>query len=309
MNKTFEIILRQRVPLARVFVFVADITVEGQMQSELQRYLSVLVPRGFSFDNIVTGVKGILQQRNYIVNWVLNRFGDLQHVVSMDEDLDELLYKVPTRILKSGGEVGVLKPLEVGGLDAWIAHASESMLKFNCFIWSLNTSANPYYMRSDTIGTSNGMINGYFYGFRVRADTPELLPQFKSASEDRERSVRYFAKDGILLRYKMYAAKTKPFLNSGGLQDEYESSLSLRKADEREGHRMIEAAFPLLYTIKSRQARRMVHTMDGGFKRMNSSKSIAERGSRTDLQPRTRDADKRHGSVTRSPSKRHRHGI
>ena len=71
-------------------------------------------------------------------------------------------------------------------------------------------------------GTSNGNINDYFYEFRVRADTPELLPHFKSASEDRERSVRYLAKD------------------------EYEGSLSLRKADEREGQRMIEAAFPPL---------------------------------------------------------------
>ena len=122
-------------------------------------------------------------------------------------------------------------------------------------------------------GTSNGNINDYFYEFRVRADTPELLPHFKSASEDRERSVRYLAKD------------------------EYEGSLSLRKADEREGQRMIEAAFPLLYANKSRQARRMVHTMDGGFKRMNSSKSIVQHGLRSDLQPRSRGEGRRKGQA------------
>eukprot|EP00930_Biecheleria_cincta_P003104 TRINITY_DN104039_c0_g1_i1.p1 TRINITY_DN104039_c0_g1~~TRINITY_DN104039_c0_g1_i1.p1 ORF type:complete len:680 (+),score=60.59 TRINITY_DN104039_c0_g1_i1:48-2087(+) len=301
-DKTFDVILRQRVPLERVFVFVAGVTVEGQTQSESQRYLGVLVPKGLPADHVVTGVKGILQQRNYIVDWVLSRFGDLTHVVSMDDDLDELLYKVPTRIDRRGGEVGVLRPLEVGGLDAWIAHASKAMLKYNCYIWSLNTSANPYYMRSDTIGTGNGMINGYFYGFRVRANTPELLPQFKSASEDRERSVRYFAKDGILLRYKMYAAKTKPFHNAGGIQDEYEGSLDLRKADEREGHRMIEAAFPLLYTSKSRQERRTVQTMEGGFKRMDSSESIVQNGLRSDLQPRTRGEGRRQGQADDVPA-------
>ena len=43
-----------------------------------------------------------------------------------------------------------------------------------------------------------------------------------TASKDREHSVRYLAKD------------------------EYDSSLSLHKADEREGHRMIKAAIPPL---------------------------------------------------------------
>merc|ERR1719313_2249716 len=101
------------------------------------------------------------------------------------------------------------------------------MTKTQSFIWSLNTSMNPYFMRSDIIATGNGMCNGYCYGFRVRPD--EDLPRScMTATEDRERSVRYFAKDGIVLRYKMYMAKTKCFKNEGGIQDDYEGTMTCR---------------------------------------------------------------------------------
>ena len=50
---------------------------------------------------------------------------------------------------------------------------------------------------------SQRMCNGYLYGFRARLDE-DLQCKFMTATEDRERSVRYFAKDGIVLRYQMY---------------------------------------------------------------------------------------------------------
>ena len=36
-----------------------------------------------------------------------------------------------------GVEKGPVKEMEVGGLEAWIAHAAEAMMKTNSFIWYL----------------------------------------------------------------------------------------------------------------------------------------------------------------------------
>jgi len=167
-----------------------------------------------------------------------------------------------------------LTELEEGGLQAWIAHAAAAMVQLKAYIWSLNTSANPYFMRSDLISTANGMCNGYLYGFRVRSER-KLLPCLRNATEDRERSVRYFAADGVVLRYKMYTATTKCFKNAGGLQDDWQGTMAernnARKIHEREGHRLIEAAFPGLYAAKPEKVRRSVESMEGSFRRVRSS--------------------------------------
>merc|ERR1712070_1048302 len=130
-----------------------------------------------------------------------------------------------------------------------------------------------FYMRSDTIGTGNGMCNGYFYGFRARQDD-DLKCVLQTATEDRERRVRYFAKDGIALRYKMYTAKTKCFKNDGGIQDDYQGSLSCRnearKRDEREGHRTIAAAFANLYAAEPLKQKKMIQSMEGLFLRVTA---------------------------------------
>eukprot|EP00408_Alexandrium_pacificum_P032368 CAMPEP_0171280022 /NCGR_PEP_ID=MMETSP0790-20130122/65682_1 /TAXON_ID=2925 /ORGANISM="Alexandrium catenella, Strain OF101" /LENGTH=217 /DNA_ID=CAMNT_0011749221 /DNA_START=20 /DNA_END=670 /DNA_ORIENTATION=+ len=148
---------------------------------------------------------------------------------------------------------------------------------------------NAYFMRSDLIATASGMCNGYLYGYLAREDR-ELEPQFMAATEDCERSVRYFVADGIVLRYKMYTAKTKCFKNLGGIQDSYEGTLAerneKRKAEEREGHRFIQEAFPRYYKLGV--AKRLVQSMEGSFVRMTCWNARFEHGLRPDLEPRRR---------------------
>ena len=73
-------------------------------------------------------------------------------------------------------------------------------------------------LAADRISTRNGMCNGYFYGFLARSHA-DLLPWCRDATEDRERSVRYFSRDGVVLLYRMYCAQTRCFKNGGGMQD------------------------------------------------------------------------------------------
>lgn len=290
-EKTMKLLLEQKVPLDRVFVFVADTVAEGSVHDEHSRYIKALCPLGVPECNIVIGVRGIMQQRSFIVRWVLNKFGPLKHVVSLDDDIEGLSYKVRTGFDDAGRELGVLKTMEVGGLEAWIAHANEAMLKTKSFIWSVNTSNNHMFMQSAVISTCNGMCNGYFYGFRARPDE-DLLCILETATEDRERSTRYFAKDGIVLRYKMYTSKTKCFKNEGGIQDDYKGSIAIRndarKVDERAGHQKIENAFGDLYSAAATVQKKSVKTMEGSFVAVRARNPMFAHGLFSDLRPKKR---------------------
>ena len=49
-----------------------------------------------------------------------------------------------------------------------------------------------------------GLANGYFYGFLNRSSRVSLLTSLGSAAEDCERTPRYFAEDGVILRFIRY---------------------------------------------------------------------------------------------------------
>merc|ERR1712066_1175008 len=98
------------------------------------------------------------------------------------------------------------------------------MKEKKAFLWGVNTSQNPRHMRPYGFSVKNGLVNGYLNGFICRPHCKELLREIADATEDSEFSVRHYAKDGIVLRYRMYAGITSPYLNRGGLQTKFENS-------------------------------------------------------------------------------------
>merc|ERR1719230_1240100 len=96
-------------------------------------------------------------------------------------------------------------------------------------------------MKSYGVSMRNGLGNGYLNGFIVRRScSKELLRSFADATEDSEFSIRHYAKDGILLRYRMYAGITSPYLNRGGLQTKFEKKGERITAEERGAARKVE---------------------------------------------------------------------
>merc|ERR1719502_2251566 len=94
----------------------------------------------------------------------------------------------------------------------------------------------------DGISTRNGEINGFLYGFINRHDDC-LFPQVEDATEDAERSLRYFAKDKVVLRYRMYCCETKCWGYSQGLQA-LMGDPTTRKEAERRGAQELHRMFP-----------------------------------------------------------------
>jgi len=225
--KTLGFLQRQGVAPSRVELWTAN-------AEEAERYQSVLAQDaywGTGEAQVRIGVAGIMAQRNHIVR----AHASNKYLVSLDDDVADVLWK------NKGGN-SRLAQLPAGAFEKIIFHAYGSMVKTKAFIWGLATTCgrNVLSMSLDGISTRNGEINGFFYGWLNRHDQ-SLLPCISDATEDAERSLRFFAKDKIVLRYRMYCADTLVWKFSGGLQDQFSGTSLAEKNMERKAAERIAA--------------------------------------------------------------------
>lgn len=222
---TLGFLSRQQIPKANVTLFVAS-------QKELDSYRSALKGSEWAGVKIVISVLGNKNSRNFIYRY----FPDGTYVVSIDDDVERISWK-----FREGITHHVLGAVTPGSLEKIIFDAYQRMREKKAFLWGVNTSQNPRHMRSYGVSGRNGLVNGYLNGFIVRKKCySELLRQFADATEDSEFAVRHYAKDGVVLRYRMYAGITSPYLNRGGLQTKFEKSGEKITAEQRSTHRKME---------------------------------------------------------------------
>jgi len=236
---TLSFLARQRIPADRVTLFVAD-------KSEAERYRKAL--RGSSWENVAIVISALGNKANR--NFIFTHFPRGTYVVSIDDDVERISWK-----FRDGITHHCLHTLPAGGFETLIFDAYQRMVQKGAFLWGLNTSQNPRHMRSFGVSVKNGLVNGYLNGFISRPECTELLRVFADATEDSEFSVRHYAKDGVVLRYRMYAGITSPYLNRGGLQEKFEASgeritaaerSDARKMEERWGAMELHRLFPKL---------------------------------------------------------------
>merc|ERR1719356_2010935 len=98
------------------------------------------------------------------------------------------------------------------------------------YMWSLNVSDNPGFMKANRCTLRHGLCNGFIWGCRLRK-TPALTLRYGDGHEDVERTLRYIHLDGFVFRYREFCAKTHCKTNSGGLQKSM--SPGERKAEEK----------------------------------------------------------------------------
>eukprot|EP00930_Biecheleria_cincta_P005553 TRINITY_DN106484_c0_g1_i1.p1 TRINITY_DN106484_c0_g1~~TRINITY_DN106484_c0_g1_i1.p1 ORF type:complete len:599 (+),score=129.22 TRINITY_DN106484_c0_g1_i1:37-1797(+) len=249
--KTLAFLKRQRIPPRRVSLYLAD-------EAEKEKYEHALLEDPYwAGVHLEVGVPGVMGQRNHIVR----TRPEGEYIVSFDDDISDIHWKSHAGSLD-------LASLPDGVLEQLIFHAYSLMRRHNAFIWGLNATVNARCMWTDGVSTRNGEINGFCYGF-INRHSPDLQPQVADATEDAERSLRYFKKDQMVLRYRMYAGVTRCFKFAHGLQSLFEgSSLSqkndARKVAEREAARKLMDMFPK-QTGQSKQ-RKTVSTLEVSFR-------------------------------------------
>lgn len=187
VNKTLKMLHDGGVPNNIIYIFVT--------REEEDVY------RNFIPDNykIVVGKKGITEQRKFIVNY----FPENQFIVSIDDDV-EGLFKKQKDILE-----------KVIDLNEFFLRAFEVLKLNDLYIWGIYPVFNPFFMK-DKITTDLKFIIGTLYGF-INRKTDEILPSSNiTEKEDYEQSIKYFIKDGGVVRFNDFTVKSKKH-SVGGL--------------------------------------------------------------------------------------------
>ncbi|CAK8995043.1 Uncharacterized protein SCF082_LOCUS4189 [Durusdinium trenchii] len=243
VNETLAFLRRQKIPQNLIEIWLAPGCAPGQTLSERERYEKVL-KEDWKDVHIKIGVKGVMEQR-----WRIGlSHPEGTHIVSFDDDIPEVFEKV-----RPGTSSDTMQPLPNGSLEAIIHHARDLMHQEGCYIWGLAPSANPMNLVVNRISRRNGMVNGFAYGYLNRHDE-RFMSIYCSPTEDVERSCRFYESDTVLLRYLMYAARTK-FKAPDGISLLYNSPTE-RKNDEEAAIVKISGEFPHLLSVRTGERKR-----------------------------------------------------
>ncbi len=197
-KKTLALLKRYNIPKEKIMIFVAN-------NEEYEVYKALLDPE--TYRDLQVGEAGLTKQRIFISNF----FKEGANIVSMDDDLEEILVKVDDKNKK---------PIE--DLEKWIKESFELCIQDNCYLWGVYPVNNPYFMK-DNITKDLRFIIGCIYGYINRHDK-DLHPKTK-VKEDYERTILYYLKDKKVMRFNNITMKTK-FMAVGGLgADRYEKSI------------------------------------------------------------------------------------
>lgn len=218
-DKTLTMLAVNNIPSDKINVYVAN-------QDEYDAYVQVLDKS--KYNQLIIGKLGLVQQRDFISS----QFPEGACIVFMDDDIDSV----------DTGEMV---------LDDFIKFAFKECECKRAYIWGVYPVFNPFFReKQKPVSTCLNYIVGAFYGIINRLDEPELeLTRDDSAKEDVERSIKYFIRDGVVLRFNRVGFKTKYYNTVGGLGN-FESRLEpMRVASLK-----LQAQYPEYGRVKTRKS-------------------------------------------------------
>jgi hypothetical protein len=194
-DKSLMVLKEYNISPKCIDIFVAN-------KEEEDEYKKVLDPK--TYNKIIVGVPKIGPQRNFISDY----YPIGKPVIHMDDDIKGFIeYDVKAKRHE--------KPLV--SLERMIQRGFSECKKNNLSLWGIYPTPNGYFMNDkvDTdlrfiIGCFNGMFNPGTKGVKLKLDMDK---------EDYERSIRFYIKDGGVIRMRGYAPKTSYYTEKGGNQE------------------------------------------------------------------------------------------
>jgi len=220
IKKSLKTLKEGGVSASKIHIFVAN--------EEEREIYEKSVPKEL-YGKIVVGVKGITNQRKFIVK----HFPENKYVVSIDDDVEQIeKMDGPTKLLK------------VRNVDKFFRDAYDDLKKNGLYIWGIYPVRNPFFMKPK-VTTDLKFIIGVLRG-TINRHSKDIEPsEGAEGKEDYEQSILYFKKDGGVLRYNNITTKTK-FHAEGGLgKDRQEMN---KKAAE-----YLKKTYPDLVTVFHRK--------------------------------------------------------
>lgn len=223
-DQTLKLLSNLKVEKAKIHIFVAD-------DAEYVIYRQVL---GTDY-NIVVGVKGISAQRRFYLNY----FAKDTRVVSLDDDIAELLQKDGDKLVPYSGTLDELCEQMFGLCEQEGAK-----------LWGINPVMNAFFMKDyTTVGLRFICANfmGTYAGNWAHCD-PER--RMTSSGEDHHSTIRAFMKYGSVVRAEYLCPKTK-YWAKGGIDAMVTETEGISRA-ERHSQELhwVESRYPELAKVK-----------------------------------------------------------
>jgi len=193
LKKTLLLLSQNRVPQEIVTVFVAN-------EHEKSAYEEALASGGWGNAKIAIGEVGMGAIRRFIARY----YPEGDHVLNIDDDVTRLLVRVDD------------KKVSDTPLSDVVSSGFRLLAKSGLRLWGVYPNKNPYFMKP-TVSTDLKYINGTLWGNISNRDDRLLVTL--DDKEDFERSIRYYAIDGGVVRLNYIATETKYYTEPGGMQE------------------------------------------------------------------------------------------
>jgi len=188
-QKTIKLLEDYNIDKKQIYIFVAN-------DAEAILYKEALP----EYTNIIVGVLGLANQRNFIVDY----FKPKKMIVSLDDDIAKFYTTDKDK----------KKTIIIEDIKPFITQAFRDCKKYGSFIWSINNTDNPYFFTNQT-SFDLRLLYGGLYGF-INRHSNDLKIECDH-KEDYERTIKYFIKDNIILKYCNYGLYTKCYKGEGGM--------------------------------------------------------------------------------------------
>lgn len=213
LYKTLNFLERNSIDPKLIHIFIVEDDIDDYKQ--IPRYL---------YNDLIVGVKGLVKQREFIDNY----FDEGTHIVSMDDDIQDIIYANEHEELP---------------LDDFLNNSFELCKKEEAYIWGLYPVGNPFYAkRNRWYSTHLTFICGAFFGYINRPKLEDIkcvLTYNDDHMEDYERTMAYWLHDKKVIRFNTICIKTKYFNNIGGM-----GNMEYRKQSMEFYAKLLHAHYP-----------------------------------------------------------------
>ena len=193
-DKSLAVLREYNIPKDQIVVVVAN-------AEEKVAYEAVLDPK--TYKEILVGVPGLANVRN----WIFNHFPKGQKLVSCDDDINGFI-EYTTTTKRHERRLRSLKDV--------IRRGFSECEKAKCSHWGLYPTPNGFFMKP-TVSTDLKFIIGNFGGF-INPGKEVMIEISEGEKDDYERTIKFFQRDGAVVRLNFVAAKTSVYKTPGGLQ-------------------------------------------------------------------------------------------
>ncbi len=224
-QKTLSVLETHNILPKIIYVFVAN-------ENEKKLYIDILDRKYHK--NIIIGKVGLRDQRNFIQQY----FPIGTNIVEMDDDIKEI-YEL-SHVSLTNKYNKKMKP--ISDLDTFIQNAFQSCTNAKLNLWGVYPIDNAYFMNNN-VTTDLRLIVGPFWGMINRHDNDLILEL--NEKEDVERTIKYFVKDGGVMRFNNVSIETTYYKTPGGMQ----SNGVDRKAEALKSANYLVKKYPKLVTM------------------------------------------------------------